>query len=348
MARIKLILSILFFSFSTFAQNEDLEDFDFSEFEEAGTVLKAFCTNKVLGQSPSQLVSIGYDYQGSTRLSSGAMDSIPSEETNWNSAQGFRLVSNIPIISKNNILVNWGISYIQLGFPGNREGTFTNPLNRTLNNHSLKWLNTNFTIFKPFDDKHFLLLQVGAELNGDYDFNNLPEMSNIRLPGALIFGIKPNDRIIWGPGISRTYLGGALNYLPVIYYYHTFKNEHWGVEALFPARIQGRYRFNSRNLLLAGYSVEGATYRLSNINSTQFNPENNTELRRSEIRAGLTYSLGLNDFLWLSLQAGYRINYSYDLDKGDFYRGFDDDNYLLLNDLSNTLFAQITFSLVSP
>lgn len=349
-----LICFMIFTFASTFLfaqEEEDFEDFDISQFEEAGATLKAFCTNKVLGQSPTQLVSFSYDMQGNTELTTPPIGGFEEEKSEWILARGFRFNSNIPIVSKNNILVNWSLNFVHLNYLSGNDVIYQNPLNNTLDEFSLNWFNTNFTVFKPLNEKHFLLVQIGMELNGDYSFSNLPSLSNARIPAAFIFGFKPNDRLIWGPGISRTYLGGALNILPVIYYYKTFKNEKWGVEALFPARIQARYRSNSRNVWLFGYNVEGATYRLENFNdvpgATSITNEP-VELRRSEIRAGLTYTRGLNDFIYIGAQAGYRINYSFELDEDEFFRGFDSDDYLQENDLTNTWYFQLSLSLVSP
>lgn len=357
----------MFFVFFIFCINEksiaqeedDFDDFDPSMFQEASTSLKAFCTNKVLGQSPTQLISLSYDMQGPSTLiipetKVGGGNGI--EEVEWEYSPGFRFNSNVPIISKNNVLVNWSLNYVQFGYIKSSDQMLTNALGRTLDQNSLKWLNTSLTLFKPLNDRHFLLFQLGAELNGDYDFNNLPKLEKTRIPAAALFGFKPSDRLMWGFGASRTYLGGALNYIPVIYYYQTFKNEKWGIEALLPGRAQVRYRTNSRNVFMLGFNVEGATYHLSNFYSNNITRQDqsladryfNVELRRSEIRTGLTYQRGLNDFIWIGASAGYRINYSYELDEGDFYRGFDDSDYLLEPELSNTPYFQISLSLVSP
>lgn len=329
---------------------EDYDDFDISQFEDTGNS-KAFCTNKVLGQSPTALISLGYDVQGPANLNTPAIGSFGEEGAEWQLASGFRFNSNVPIVSKNSILVNWGLNFTHLKYHSGNDVIYQNPLNATLDGFHLNWLNTNLTVFKPLNDRHFLLAQAGFELNGDYSFSEGPSLRNGRVPLALIFGFKPNDRFIWGPGVSRTYLGGALNVIPVIYYFRTFQNDKWGVEALFPGRIQARYRTNSRNVWLVGYNVEGATYRLSNFSRV---PGANTvttepvELRRSEIRAGFTYTHGLNDFIWVGAQAGYRINYSFELDEGEFFRGFDDEGYLQENELDNTWYLQFSISLVSP
>lgn len=148
------------------------------------------------------------------------------------------------------------------------------------------------------------------------------------------------------------------------YYYHTFKNEKWGIEALIPARAMIRYRFNSLSLISLGWKVSGASYRLNNfpefsqdlaqsntlITSPELLAAREVELRRSEIRVGLNYSRQISGFFWLSAEAGYRINYNYRLDQGgDKLRLFgNDDPYFIENQLQNPLYFSVGLSYVSP
>ncbi|MEM8895357.1 MAG: hypothetical protein AAGC88_12315 [Bacteroidota bacterium] len=351
--RVPFTLVTILISASLFAQEDDFEDFDPLMFEEAGPATKAFCTNKVLGQQPTPLISVAFDYQGAADLSSSAFSNYGAGDSEFGFSSGLRLTSNIPILSRNNILINWGINFIQTNYHFGQDN-LVSAFTETLRNNSIKWLNTNFTIFKPLNDRRFLLLQIAGELNGDYSFNDLPSLSNMRFPLAAIYGWKPSDDLMWGIGVAQTYIGGARNFLPVFYYYKNFANPKWGLEALLPSRIQARYRWNSRSLLMMGYQMEGASYRLENINDYDFNNPGETarfdpfELRRSEIRLGLTYSRGLNDFVWMSVQVGYRINWQFNVDDSNFFRGFDDTGYLIENELSNTVFAQVSLSLVSP
>jgi hypothetical protein len=341
------------------------DDFDFSDFELAAPAAKSFCTNKVLGQSPTSLIGLFYDYQAPHNLTAGNLVTSPNgnleESSEVNAAHGVSLVGNFPLISRNNILINLNVVYQDQRY--NIAGDPQHPLTRTLNENGLRRSAAIFTIFKPLNDKRFLLGQLGAEMNGDYSFNTSQPFSTVRLPAALLYGFKPSDRLMYAFGLSRTYLGGSLNYVPVIYYYHTFLNQKWGVEALLPARGLVRYRFNSTSLLSAGYTVQGATYRLNNFgkNAMEFAQANpnvspnllaaeDVELRRSEIRAGLNYTRALSGFIWLSVEAGYRINYSFDADQGgDFTRLFgNDDPYFIENELENPLYFAIGLSYVSP
>ena len=146
-----------------------------------------------------------------------------------------------------------------------------------------------------------------AEQNGNYELGattNAPNIGNTKYSGTAIWGKRPHDRLQWGVGLSRTYRAGELNYIPVFMYNYTSENRKWGTEILFPARAAYRRKINARNVLLAGYELEGASYRLYN---TKFNAQN-LELRRSEVRFRLDYQRQIKGFLWLGVQAGVMLN----------------------------------------
>ena len=79
------------------------------------------------------------------------------------------------------------------------------------------------------------------------------------------------------------------------------------------------------------------------------------EIRRGEARIRAVYEFSLKDFVWLSLQAGYRYNYRFDVDRltdGDeIYRAFGllrDDPYAQINSLGNPFYFNVSLNLVSP
>lgn len=340
----------------TASSNDD--EFDFSEFELAAPPAKAYCTNKVLGQTPTSLIGVYYNHQLPHNLEVGNNldETAPfRSETEIASAQQIAFVGNFPLVSRNNILINLGVTYQQQYYTF--DNTASNSFAESLNNNTLHRGNITATLFKPFNQKNFILVQAQTELNGDYTADNI-DFGNLRFPIAALYGWKANDRLMYAFGLSRTYLGGALNYVPVIYYYHTFQNQKWGIEALLPARALLRYRFNSISYAGLGFNVNGASYSLDTYQSSlpgSFNigavpVDNDLELRRSEIRAGLQYSRQVSGFFWMSVEAGYRINYSYNVDQGgDFVRFFgSDDPYLFENGLANTPYFTIGLSYVSP
>lgn len=358
-----IALAILM-SVNLFSQEDSTyveEEFDFSDFELATEPAKAFCNNKVLGQSPTTLVGGFYDFMPEHSLTAGSpvnSENIDlSDQATINSTQRLALTSNLPIVSRNNILINFNLVFQRQFY--DIGGSNRHPFLETLGENGLTRMGALFTVFKPLNDKNFILGQAGFEINGDYSLNDIQTSNAFRFPVALLYGWKPNDRLMYAFGMSRTYLGGALNYVPIIYYYHTFKNQKWGIEAVLPSRGALRYRFDSKSLLKAGFTVIGATYALNewSENAEAYAPEVNelfaaeaVELRRSEIRTGLTYQRQLFGFFWLSAEAGYRINYSFELDQdGDFLRFFgNDEPYFIENELENAMYFTVGITYTSP
>lgn len=336
-------------------QDEDYSMYDNLDFAAEGT--KRFCTSKVTGLSPQKLISIGYDFQGPAELATQVNNSLyPSETADIEFSHGLRLQGNIPVLSRNNIIIQANINYAEQRYnylvPENSNppnGLFRN----SILNHGLRTAGLGTTVFKPLDEQNFILVQLSGDNNGDYTWSNLPDLKNTRLSAAAIWGKKVSDRKMWGFGLSRTYRAGDLNYIPVFLLNWTSSNSKWGAEVLLPARASLRRTFNARSLLLIGYELEGQTYRLNHTTTSDLLNYPNLELRRSELRFKVTYERSLSGFIWLSWQAGFRYNYSFNVDElpnnQDFFRGFfGDQPYFMENTLSNTFYSMISINLVSP
>ena len=345
-----LLLALIFCSVAGFAQETDttaLEDFSmYGEAELAGGG-KRFCTSKVFDLSPNKLISIGYDYQSSYKLNLGAIASSPAQEITTSNNYGLRIAANVPVISKTNVLLNIGATYWDNFYSFDKE-TAINPLARSLQKYGLRTMGLNFTLFKPLNEKSFFILNGSGDLNGNYSFNDFQPLSYTKISATGIYGWKKHDRLMYGFGIARSYRVGEANYFPVFLYNYTFKNRKWGVETLFPAKAALRRTFNSRTLAFFGYELEGNSYLIRN-RGNEFAPGiDNLELRRGELRVRCVFERSIKDFLWVSIQAGWRYNYRFNVDDKEFFRGFGDDPYLATNKLTNPLFVNFSINLVSP
>ncbi|MCU0419976.1 MAG: DUF6268 family outer membrane beta-barrel protein [Cyclobacteriaceae bacterium] len=341
----RIWLSIFVFAFALGAQGQEgdtavvAEDFSmYADAELAGDA-KRFCTSKVFDQSPNKLISLGYDFQGGHDLLIGVAEPLRVQ-----AVHGIRLGSNFPVISKTNLLLNVGINYWEANYQ--IEKAENHPLARSLQNRGLRTTGVTATVFKPFNDKNFIFAQSVFDLNGDYYLPDFQSLTYTRVSGTVIYGWKKHDRLLYGFGVSRTYRIGEANYIPVFMYNYTAPSRKWGVESVFPARANLRRTFNARTLAFFGYELEGQTYRLSSLRG--FDNIMNPELRRSELRIRFTFERSLKDFIWVSAQAGLRYNWSFNVDDGDFFRGFGNQPYALENDLSNALFFNVSVNLVSP
>jgi Domain of unknown function (DUF6268) len=352
-ARHLINVSLLLFSlspyFSAYAQDTDStiveEDFSmYGDVELAGGA-KRFCTSKVFDLSPNKLISIGYDFQGSHTMSLASVGNAPTSDFSINSVQGIRVSANVPVISKTNLLINLGVNYWEANYSVNNPES--HPLASTLQATGLRTTGFMATIFKPLNEKNFLLFQASSDLSGDYFFADLQPLSQLRYSATAVYGWKKHDRLMYGFGASRTYRVGEPNYIPVFLYNYTFPSRKWGIESVFPARAQVRRTFNTRTLGFFGYELEGQSYFISALqNESDFT---NPQLRRSELRIRFTFERSIKDFLWVSAQAGLRYNWSYNVDDGDFFRGFTGtQEYAMENTLSNAFYFNISLNLVSP
>jgi len=340
-----------------FAQVGDEEDF--SEYEKYSTdeKIKRYCTPKVVGLAPAKLISIGYDFALGHSISANPIGITLGQEEKVSNYNGLALSANIPVLSNNKILINVGGNYVESNYSFESDSLF-NPL-LLATNRGLKTLQLNTTIFKPLNEKNFILGFAQGDYSGDYTLNNMQPLSFTKLSWMAVFGLKFNERYQFGFGATQTYRAGGKSFLPVIMYNYTSKNEKWGIEALLPARGHFRYAFNKRTLLLAGFEIVGSSYHLAN--KDQLFPANGTngmvdnydnqkiELRRSEIRPRLDFQRGITDFIWFGVQAGYIVNYNYNVDSGNFYRGFGSDRpFVMENGVTSAPYFQVSINLVSP
>jgi hypothetical protein len=333
---------------TTATEEEDFSMYENFDFADAGA--KRFCTPKVFDLSPAKLISVGYDYQGAFGIDYGPLGSDSARYGQFNSASGLRLGANIPVISKTNIVWQLGVNYARTAFDG--EGKLSvNALDATLRSNGLTTTGIHTTLFKPFGEEKFIIAQGSADLNGDYYLDNFTPLKYTRYSAAVIYGKKKSDRKMIGFGLARTYRVGELNYIPVMLLNWTAPNRKWGVEMLAPARAHIRKSLSARNILLFGYELEGNSYRV--LRGDVNNPLG-YELRRGELRFRAVWETSMYQFIWMSLQAGYRYGYSFDMDNfaptdKEFFRGFfGDQPYAQENEFKGTWYAQLSVNLVSP
>lgn len=357
MMKNKLILLLIFefFGLIGYAQKDTTivpdEEEDFSQYNNVETVpTKRYCSSKILGISPSKLISVGYDFIASHQVTAGSFSGFNERSATIQNNSGLRIAANFPVVSNTRWLINLGFTRWESNYQINDAGGLTHPLLNTLANNGLRTSGINATIFKPFNEYWFTIVQVSGDFNGDYKIGEMPNGNQGKYSVSALFGKKKHDRMQLAFGVSRTYRAGGQAYFPIVMYNYTAPNKKWGVEALLPARANFRYTINARNLLLAGFELEGNAYRLNNMmDNNSAIVYNQLELKRSELRPRITYEFGLYKFIWLSVQAGYRINYRYNVEDGDRFRSITNkDPYLMENTLGNAFYTNISINLVSP
>ncbi|TAE29833.1 MAG: hypothetical protein EAZ91_11755 [Cytophagales bacterium] len=317
------------------------DDLNFDEFTDADDrKVKTFATQKVLYITPTRLISVGYESQFGGQITStgGTILGDRPVDTNINAYRGIRLAYNTPVISRSNLILNLGLTYWNT--TAQTSNTNFNGFVNTLN-QGLRTTGFNATIFKPLNNKHFLIIQGNADANGNYrGFSDLSSR-HFTYSGSAIFGWKKDDNFMWGLGLTRTYRGGNLLHLPVLLYNRTF-NTKWGIEAILPARAAIRRNFGTNALLSFGYELEGNSFFLGN-DLTGRNP---LFLRRSEIKPRLNYERKLAGFVWLAVQAGVAINWRYDV--LGTQNPVANEQPIFTNTLRNAPYVNVSLNLVSP
>jgi hypothetical protein len=363
-------------SFSLFSQIDTTAEEDYSQYENVSSEgkIKLFCNPKIFDLSPNRFVSVGYDYIFNSKITTSPYGFYQDGDKNYNSrtsqftTHGLRVNTNIPVISKPNFLWQMGGGYIRSLYEHNTDFDLNgiddhDKFIGNLRQFGLTSTNLNSTFFVPTSEKNFIIVQAMGELNGTYNLSSesqKPDFTTIRTSVSALYGKRPHDRLQWAVGLSRTYRAGEMNYIPVVMYNYTSVNRKWGTEILFPARAAYRRKFNSRSILLAGYELEGTSYRLYNLenNVPTADPmttirKSSYELRRSELRFRLDYQRQLKGFVWLAIQGGIRYDLSYNVDAldggNDFFRGFfGSQSYLMLNQVGLAPYVNVSINLVSP
>ena len=343
---------------------DSYDDIDWSLYDDLGfedESIKRYANAKIEGLSPAKLISFGYDFQSPYTITPGDLTLgdgtiiASGEALQVNSTAGIRAGFNLPVVSQTNLVWQMGANYWNTSYNYAEAPTSAdNPLHQTLSEHGLRTSGVNTTIYKPLDEEQFILFQGSADMSGTYGSSLIPAQY-LKYSAAVLWGKRPTEKKQWAVGVARTYRVGELNYIPVILYNKTSANNKWGTEALFPARVHVRRTINPRNMVFLGYELQGQSFRMyENLPGFDIRDED-LEIRRGEIRVRAIYEFSLKNFIWMSVQAGYRINYRYDVDRlvsgPDIYRAFgllDSPDYAQLNALTNPFYVNVSVNLVSP
>jgi Domain of unknown function (DUF6268) len=329
----------LFNASFVFSQTDTTENFDYSNFGDADGVQR-YCTQKVLNQTPQRIISLGFEQYG--QFSMPGISFNPRQfptQININQVNAIRAQVNVPVISNTKIIWQVGANYWNSKF--NVDNPNVNDFASALDKRSLLTTGLNTTIFKPLNEKNFLIFQASADLNGLFENADHIETKAITASGTFIYGWKTSEKNMIGTGLARTYRAGRLLYVPVLFWNKTF-NDKWGMELLLPARGFVRYNISTSNMLQAGFELEGNQYLMHLPNTAS----KNTYIQRGEVKPRIMWDKKLTGFLWLNAQVGLRYNYRFDV--VNQYDAKEESRRYFSSDLGNPLFFNISLNFVSP
>jgi hypothetical protein len=335
-------LFILAFATVVKAQTDTTEVLeDYSQYGEADGVIR-YCTQKVLNQTPQRIISIGYDYNADFHMPGirfSESNTIP-QEFHVNQVNMLRAQVNIPVIATNKFIWQLGANYwsSQFAFENNK---VNNPFVSALQSNALVSTGINTTIFKPLNERNFLIFQASADINGVFPKLGDIDSKALTLSATGIYGWKISESNMIGTGIARTYRAGRLIYVPVVLWNKTF-NDRWGMELLLPAKGFVRYNFSTSSMLQLGFELEGNQFY------TKLPQSKNGEgfIQRGEFKPRIMWDKKITGFLWFNVQAGLRYNYRFDvMNKFD---GKDESDRFFTSQLGNPMYINFSLNFVSP
>lgn len=329
-----------FISLVSAAQEDSTELIDYSQFGDAIGV-KRYCNQKVINQTPQRIVSLGIERQGGFTMPDlplsamlPAMQSFSVEQMTALKAQ-----VSIPVLSTNKIIWQLGASYwgsrFALADPGNHQ------LAKPLATGTLLSTGINTTIFKPVNEKNFLILQASADINGIFQKIGDINSKALTVSATALYGWKISEKNMLGIGLARTYRAGQVMHLPVVLWNKTF-NDKWGMELLLPARGHLRYNFSTASIVQLGFELEGNQFWMQvpgSTNGTIF-------LQRGELKPRIMWDKKLSGFIWFNAQAGLRYNWRFD--GMDSYNGKALNQRYFTSALGNPLYLGFSVHFVSP
>jgi hypothetical protein len=342
-----LLFALVLISSTLNAQEDTTEVFDYSQFGDAEGA-KSYCTQKVLNQTPQKIVSLGFEYHGKFTMPNvplginlPAFNPIPYNVRN---VSAMRAQLNIPVISTNKIIWQMGLNY--WGSKFNIEEADGNSFTKTLSENYMTSAGINTTIFKPLNEKNFLILQASADVNGVFEKLSDVNGKALTISGTAIYGWKTSEKNMIGTGIARTYRAGQVIHVPVLFWNKTF-NDKWGMELLLPARGHVRYNFSTSNMLQFGFELEGNQFWM-NSSSNSFLSSSSVPIfiQRGELKPRIMWDKKISGFIWLNAQVGMRSNWRFDVMKE--YDARKDKQRYFTSNLSNPLYFNISINLVSP
>jgi len=338
--RNQLIALLMLFPLLGVAQSDTTENFDYSQFGDAEGV-KRYCNQKVLNQTPTRIVSLGLERMGSFAIPDIPVSAMLPAMQSFTASQMIALKGqvNIPVVSNNKVIWQLGANYWSSRIA--ISDLTTNLIAKHLRNHNLTSAGINTTIFKPLNEKNFLILQASADLNGL--FQEIGDINGraLTVSATAVYGWKRSEKNMIGVGVARTYRAGQIIHVPVLLWNKTF-NDKWGMELLLPARGHLRYNFSTASIVQMGFELEGNQFWMDVANS----PTGTVFLQRGELKPRIMWDKKLSGFIWMNVQAGLRYNWRFD--GMNVYNGKAKSERYFTSALGNPLYVGFSLNFVSP
>ncbi len=277
---------------------------------------KAYCTPGILNKSRSRGVDIAYNFFGGGIIRTREND-ITDRPGELEGLESIILKVKVPLINKPGLKMLLGYSYMPeryifeslpvvkssllSSFTPNFSDVVTDIDTRRLKHNAF-----NIYIMKPLNERHYLAIRGSAAFNGDYKGWVKFDQRYAAYSATVAFGIKRNRDLEYGFGIGFNHNFRRTLALPFFLYNRNF-NEKWGVEAVLPAFVNGRYNIDPKTIFLFGYQFNSSNYSIDIRN--RYTDENQIyHLGHSEILAGVSLERQIMPWVWANVKTGYQFN----------------------------------------
>ncbi|MEM1407712.1 MAG: hypothetical protein AAGG59_13115 [Bacteroidota bacterium] len=269
----------------------------------------AFCVPGVVGLPRSKGIEIKREIIRDYAIRSSSSEGFGNAEAEVLRNRRWSLKARFPIVAKDNITIAAGVKYFVEEFNFDDPEPIDYSFYSNLEDKSLKSLRTDFFIMKPTRTNKYFLLRLSAGLNGDYTADNQATTDFLRFSIAPLMGWKKNDYVSYAVGVAYSYSFGRRSIVPIVAYNKTF-NSQWGVESVLPAEAKLRYNtLNQKNYVYLKAQLDGSNYGIRLDDQI----DDITYLEKSEVRFLLCWEREIHDWLWFSVESGFRSNIDFDL-----------------------------------
>lgn len=323
--RCAAICCFLFFSCAIHGQNRGLLKLN------VGDTCTTKCKPGVKGMTPGRGFSIGAELTPNLtfRDQSGNLQTIDNSRRFYGRLR-------FPIVIQDYLKIIGGLRYSSQEFHFDKEYPNT-VLPAQLNDRSLKSSGATVYVVKSLNHKFYIGGRVLVSFNGDY--NGIVSTAGENTDGslALMLGIKKNENLEMGFGVSQGLWNGRYTIVPLFLYNYT-KNK-FGIEAILPAEAFARYNFSKKTVLYAGLEYFGQDFML---NATSLSTNNSPVVyNHSALRFQTNLEQNILPWIWLNVKAGYQMSIGFDLFSGDI-------DPVIANDLDGAFYGAIELSIRVP
>ncbi len=278
----------------------------------------------VIGSSPVR----GYEasYHGMTGFDVGSKSDIYDDgkgRIDYNRI--FRTKLRFPLLLKKNLKIAGSIEYSDEEIHFHDSKNITYPFYRRLHDKNMKSLGGSFYLMTQWKRNRYFIFRFNGRLKGDYWKDHIRDVSKytfLKMEISPVVGWKVNKYKSWGLGLAFSYTFGEPLVFPTFVYNHTFTDK-WGVEAFLPAKVKLRYQASTLCFISAKAYLKGGSYSIHfderpaenivELNSLPLSNFRTLEFRRSDVNFSMEMEKGITDWLWLSLEGGYRSNINFDV-----------------------------------